>query len=795
MWRRVQLWGRYRTDGFQRCRRRCCRCCPSHPEWRQAPSELPVATCGNNAVKAGATTQVGHFTLVSGYWRTDTPPASRGMLIMLDRVLWSGWFRFICFWALAIGVPVAADFQFEFLDFALIGDTASRAVTGAGSSEGAAALAALSEPEFAMALAAGLGFVGAGFLAAYLVMHLALIRLGMWGLRRRVGRYKNRMAFADAYETSVYPQLIKHPLIGHAWKEFDETLLKGERSSDGVIGNTVRPQAFINFGLLKDKLPGLKMLGSLSGYFVGAGLLLTFIGIVLALNTAGDPRNFTSTDAMQAAMVHLLEIASFKFSTSIAGLFVSILFAIFARLIVIYAEGALSRFCDAVERQLRYTPPQSITVEMNEVAKEQRDQLKEINSDRYFTKLAENITPLIEQALGRAMAPVTQQIGDAVGALSSTSQSGVTDLLKKFSESVQGGAGTELKLLASTLAETNAALQQTQRGLNGSGEDFSRKMAEAAETMSRLVNEAGSRLEGSAESSRVALQEVVEAMRAAFERANVQVESDLGSAAQGASAKVEAAMAEVMERLGGQLGSFMTAMQEFQDNSARNVATTRDQLSTLQTEAAGIVGKASAEAAEALQSGLADVLTKVRDEISRLESAMQNGVSAYVGQATAISTATEKTREAADAFSGVAAQVRNAAAPLIQSGEQITTASTDLRTAVDRSTSELQRASAASSELAQSLREQVSRLNETWDKYREQFDKVDQSLAAAVGTLSETTEAQFQRLVDHVNQMDRELAKVLGSLQPTVEAIGGGAQDLSEILDEWVRSQAPRAAE
>jgi hypothetical protein len=41
----------------------------------------------------------------------------------------------------------------------------------------------------------------------------------------------------------------------------------------------------------------------MSGYFVGVGLLLTFIGIVLALNTAGDPRNFTSTDAMQSAMV------------------------------------------------------------------------------------------------------------------------------------------------------------------------------------------------------------------------------------------------------------------------------------------------------------------------------------------------------------------------------------------------------------------------------------------------------------------------------------------------------------
>jgi hypothetical protein len=717
------------------------------------------------------------------------------MLLIFGKVLWSGWFRFILFWAIVIAVPAAADFQFDFLDFQLVGATAWSAMSAAGTAEGAAAIAALSEPEFALALAAGLGLVGAGFLAAYLVMHLVLLRVSMWGLRRIIGRYKNPKDFAENYESAVYPRLKDHPLIGHAWKEFDETLLKGERSPNGVIGNTVRPQAFINFGLLKDKLPGLKMLGSLSGYFVGAGLLLTFIGIVLALHTAGDPRNFTSTDAMQAAMVHLLEIASFKFSTSIAGLFASIVFAIVARLIVIYAEGALGRLCEVVEQQLRYTPPQSITVEMNEVAKEQRDQLKEMNSDRYFTKLAESITPLIEQALGRAMAPVTQQIGDAVGALSSTSQSGVTDLLQKFSESVQSGAGTELKLLASTLAETNSTLQQTQRGLNGSGEDFSRKMADAADTMSRLVNEAGSRLEGSADSSRVALQEVVEAMRAAFDRANAKVESDLGDAASGASAKIEAAMSGVMERLGTQLGNFMDAMQEFQDSSTTSVATTREQLSALQTEAAGAVGKAGAEAAEALRTGLTEALGKVRDEVSRFEAAMQNGVLAYSGQATAISAATERTREAAEAFSGAATQVRNAAAPLLQSGQQVATASKDLQDAVDRSTSELQRAGTASSELAQALTEQVLRLNQTWDAYRSQFDKIDQSLATAVETLSDTTEVQFQRLVDHVKQIDSELAKVLGGLQPLVSTLESSVGEVRDVLDDFLETQTQKAAE
>jgi ABC-type transporter Mla subunit MlaD len=714
---------------------------------------------------------------------------------MFDRIIWNGSFRAICFWALVFGVPAAADLLSGSLDFSSVAKPVWTAIASAGSPEGDAALKDLSTPHFAMNLAAGLVALGAGFLVAYLVMHFALVRFGVRSVRKVVAGYDNKRAFSDAYENSVYPRLAKHPLVGQAWAAFDETLLKGARTEDGVISNTLRPQAFINFAMLREKLPGLKMLGSLSGYFVGVGLLLTFIGIVLALNTAGDPDNFKSTDAMQSAMVQLLNIASFKFSTSIAGLAVSIVFAIFARLIVISCEGSLSKFCDAVERQLRYIPPQSIAVEMNEVAKEQRDELKEINSDRYFTRLAESITPLLEQAVGRAMAPVSQQIGDAVGALSNTSQSGVTDLLKKFSESVQGGAGTELKQLASTLAETNAALQQTQKGLNGSGEDFSRKMVESAETLNRLVSEAGSRLEGSAETSRAALQEVVEAMRSSFERANVKVEEDLGNAATGASAKVEAAMNTVLERLDSQIGGLMSAMQTFQDESTKNVAATREQLGTLHAETATAVSKAGSEAAAALQAGLSDALAKINEEMGRFQVAMQAGSSAYVSQAQAISSATERTRETAEAFAGVATQVRNASAPLIQGGQSIASASADLRTAVEHSTDELQRAGSASSELAQALTEQVTRLNQTWDGYREQFDRVDQSLATAVGTLSDTTEAQFQRLVDHVNRLDGELAKVLGTLQPTVEAISGSAQDLSEIMDEWVRMQTRAAAE
>lgn len=135
------------------------------------------------------------------------------------------------------------------------------------------------------------------------------------------------------------------------------------------------------------------------------------------------------------------------------------------------------------------------------------------------------------------------------------------------------------------------------------------------------------------------------------------------------------------------------------------------------------VSKAASAAAAALQSELTDVLARINEEIGKLQTAMQAGVSAYTSQANAISNAAERTRETAETFASIATQVRSASAPLIQGSERIASASADLRAAVDRSTDELQRAGAASSELAQSLSEQVTRISQTWDKYREQFDK------------------------------------------------------------------------
>lgn len=709
----------------------------------------------------------------------------------LGRVIWSGWFRVIAFWVIAAAAFWASTAYFATLDLGLNWENFRSALAQMRGPNLAQAFAA---PDFATSLAWIIAGVGVGLLAAYIVMHAAVVRLSLWRARRALAKYKRRPEFAQDYEARLYPRLIAHPLIGHAWKEFDETLLKDGASEGLVIGNTVRPQSFINYGLAKEKLTGLKMLGSISGYFIGVGLLLTFVGIVLALGTAGAAVGQPG-DAMQRAVADLLRVASFKFSTSIAGLGVSIAFAIFAKLIVVWIEGAFSRFCETVEHQLLYTAPQSIAAEMHEVAKEQRDELKEINSDRYFTRLADVVSPLISAAMDRALSPVTVGIGSAVEQLKATSQSGMSDLLQEFSSSVQGSAGTELRELGETLKQMQATLRDTQSGLHGTGEDFARRMSDAAENLNRLVGEAGSRLEGSAEQNRAGLEQVVAAMRETFDRANARIESELGSAAAGASGKVEEAMGRVMVRLEEQVGSLMTGLEGFQTSSASNLVSVREQVVEAQAGAVAQITSASAEAAKALEEGLRSAMQRIADEIDRFQRAMSSGEAALARQANAIGEAANQTRSVSEAFARTAQDARAAAAPLAQSGERIAQASSEMVELWTRTASGLEATNTAATGLSTALTDQISRLGTMWAGYKDQFDRVDEALAGAVGKLAEATEGQAERLTTFAGQMDRDLATVMRRLQTSIQEISENTGELSETVEQLAKGMARQAAE
>lgn len=702
----------------------------------------------------------------------------------MANAVWRGASRAFAFWLTVVGTCIAIERFWPTFNLELISAVIGEALAGE--------LDRVSAPEFAYALAAAMAAVAGALALAFLLMHVVTIRLSLRSARRRVARAANMIDFADRYE-AVYQAFCRHPLFGHAWKEFDETLVKPYYENE-PIRNTVRPQTFVNVGLARDKLFGLKLMPSIPGYFVGLGLLLTFIGLVLALHKAAGAVNSTDAADMQEATRGLLQVATFKFATSIAGLGASIALSLIFRSYSIWIEAGFDRFCEAVERKLRYTAPQSITAEMSETLAAQLTELKQINSAEFFARMGDEISPQIQAAFATAMEPVTTSIDGAVKQLAANSESGMAELIARFSDSVQGSAGAELRELAASLKQMQQTLTATQQGIHGTGEDFGRRLTEAAEHLNRLVADAGRRMDETSEKTAAVLVDAVHALRDAFEQANSKVDEELGQAAAGASAKMEAAMGRVLERLESQVDGLRSGLESFQNTASRQLEETQQRVASVQSQTAQTIGAAASEAAGALQAGFADAMQAISAEIDRFTAALKTTESTLTMQAETLRDAASQSRSVADAFGKTAQEVRTASAPLVESGNRIADASDRMSRSVEQAVTALEAGQLSSKQLADALAEHGNRLVQMWSGFASRFENVDEDLASAVTSLAEAAQQQGQMLSDYAAKVDEGFAKAISHLNPFLEGLSESAEELNDAVERLTRT-FPQAAE
>jgi hypothetical protein len=348
-------------------------------------------------------------------------------------------------------------------------------------------LSGVSDASFAFALSSLIVQFAAALALTFLITHVFWLRLSLWRVRSLVSRTKDARAFAAQF-ARISDALRKNRHIGSAYEEFAETTVE----SDGVIQNTLRPQTFINFGEVRERLFGLKMMHAIPGYFVGLGLLLTFIGLVIALNEAveGFHQSQQATgDATQMteALGKLLMAATFKFSTSIAGLGASLALSVVFRAYQIWIDEAFYHFCLALERRMSFHPSQRLAIETRDILAAQRDELKEINSDRFFARFGESMAPGLQSAIE----PLAASLKASLEKVEQSSQGRVEEMLERFLERLNAGAGAELNGVADRLRDARDGLADIQGILAGSGSEFAGRLSGAAEQLVNVVNQAG----------------------------------------------------------------------------------------------------------------------------------------------------------------------------------------------------------------------------------------------------------------------------------------------------------------
>lgn len=633
--------------------------------------------------------------------------------------------RSFAFWSIVALVAFGASYAFPFIDFRLIRDTISAATSGG--------IDGVSKAQFAYALAGTIGAIAAGLATAFLALHVAPICFALWQARRFVsgakgasfGRSDARVSFAENF-SRVRENLDRNWLLGQAWSEFEETLF--DTDSDHAIGNTVRPQSFFNLGVAREHSTALKMMNAVPGYFVGIGLLLTFIGLVFALHKAGTAAAAGDAKQMASEMGQLLQIATFKFSTSIAGLSASILLSLIFRWYSILIERSFYRFNEALEGGLLYAAPQSISVEINRTLQDQLAQLKDITQGDFFARMGAEIERPLKAAISEAMQPVSDQIGNTVRNLGSTNEAGLKDMIEAFIRSLQSGAGTEMRELAATLKQLQISIAEMQGGLRGSGDDFSIKLSEAANGLSLIVERAGQTFEASSIQSQNALSKVVEDLRLTMERANSDMDKTLGSAANRAAVTLE-----------------------------KEVGIAVDSLN--------------------------DPIRKISQHFIDLSSSMRSIEQAMLNQKAALEATSVEARKTADAFGESATSVRSATAPLVTVGDRFVGSTERLANSVETTLESLRVAKEQVSLIAVGLSAANDTTKNFWSSFTSKFDEVDTALARAVESLSQSTSNQQDLLQGHVQDVDRGLANALQKLSGSLTSLEASASSIADSME------------
>lgn len=328
-----------------------------------------------------------------------------------------------------------------------------------------------------------------------------------------------RDAFARAYievsQAMSEDDVGADPLV-QAWREFQESIV-GE--DETPIRNTSRPSAYF-----LRVIPRQATLTFASNIFVGVGLILTFLGLIVALNTAARGMSGGGVADAQRALVGLLTVSGAKFFSSVAGLVASIWLRAAEHSLARRATAPVARICELLERGLLYIPLQRVAVEQLEVLREQRDQMRFFNTD-----VALQLTDRIGEQFRAAMDPVTESLGDLNSSMVSVTQgigAGAREAIEKVSGDQLRGLSDTLALLRERLDEIGSKVgssgSEAAEQIKVAGTEFSSAAREIRDAFEKLVGNVdglGQRLTSQGEESTRAQDEAMTRMREALEGA------------------------------------------------------------------------------------------------------------------------------------------------------------------------------------------------------------------------------------------------------------------------------------
>lgn len=611
------------------------------------------------------------------------------------------------------------------------------------------------------------------FLVAAYVRHLAVTTTKPYlkaaaarvqALRDALGNDNDPVAERAAFAENYIPLSSKmneegegaHDLV-LAWREFQESMIDETASP---VRNTNRPAAFFNRAA-----PKQTMLTFASNIFVGVGLILTFLGLIVALNTAASGMGGNDVNVAKQSLQQLLVVAGAKFFTSVAGLGASIWLRFSEHGLTKLVRHETDLLCELLERGLLYVSPQRLAVEQLGVMQEQRDQLKFFNTD-VALQLSERIGAQFTQAIAPVAASLTS-LNENMTSVTQGIGAGAREAIEKVS-------GDQLRGLSDTLNGLRERLDQIGTAVNNSGDEAAQKIRLAGEDFATAAKD----------------------IREAFASLTTQVDSigkDMTLRGEAANAAQKEALENILESIEAaqtkSVGMVSDILAALRNGSIETVDLMRKEVSgTLKAgveasqETFRIAIEESGQALKETASSLSRAVGEAAEQAERAAIGLSRTGDGAERTAAAIGSVTDNARVAAAALGEASAGFSQAAAPVAEAARSVNMAASQLTKTISEDRAAGAQAVNEMKGLAEGIRATHSTAEQAWQDYRSRFEGVDKSLAEATDKLAQTLADSLSQFRDFAQKVDREMASAVSRLGNTMTQI----EDYAESLDEYV---------
>jgi hypothetical protein len=290
---------------------------------------------------------------------------------------------------------------------------------------------------------------------------------------------QKRALFQNEYE-EIDIALHSNKATSTAWQEFRKTLIFRGEPPRAIILASSRPQNFFN---PRNLLIQYDFVRSLPNFFVGLGLLGTFIGLIAALTFSTQSlTSAVNQEQIKSALNQLLTTAAAKFYISAAGLVASLALSLFIRIVLKRLHRRVHQINDALEERLFFVTEQTITERQLSI---QRDSLEELKL--FNTNIAMKIGDAVRTAVQAGNDSISNKLSDIADSFAKLATASGEGAGKAVGDAMKGAFDTSLTQVSEAFSGIAAELKDLPARLNAATESIQNAGRTAAQQQQQLA--------------------------------------------------------------------------------------------------------------------------------------------------------------------------------------------------------------------------------------------------------------------------------------------------------------------